>query len=114
MATVPFKTDAHGGFAEVTGLLRIEETSLIVDFEIADAITGILKTNSKVVIPKEQIADVHYRNGFFGGKICVLVRDMDVLQDIPWRKGAEFEVAVKRRDRADARHFAEELSWLAD
>ena len=114
MSVVPFTTDAHGGFAEVTGLLRIEEAALIVDFEIADAITGILKSNSKVVIPKDQIADAHYRNGFFGGKICVLVRDMDVLQDIPWRSGAEFVVSVKRRDRADARQFAEELSWFAD
>ena len=114
MSTLPFKQTTHGGFAEVTGLLRIEERALCVDFEIADAITGILKSNVKVVIPQDQIADVHYNNGLIGGKICIRVRDMDVLQQIPWREGAEFQVSVRRRDRGEAKNFAEELSWFAD
>ena len=114
MSTLPFKQTTHGGFAEAIGLLRIEEHALCVDFEVSDVMSGTLKSTVKVVIPQNQIADVHYSNGFIGGKICIRVREMDVLRDISWRDGAEFQVSVRRRDRAEAKNFAEELSWFAE
>jgi hypothetical protein len=114
MSTVPFTMTTHNGFAEVNGLLRLEDSALYVDYEIADSITGILKTSVKVAIPQSQIADADYKNGLIGGKIRIRVKEMDELRDIPWRIGAEFMVKVKRRDRDDASQFAEELAWLLD
>ena len=114
MASVPFKMTVHSGFAYASGLLRLDDSALTVEFEVKDAMAGLIKTQHKVRIPAHLIDDVRFKRGWFGGRMLIRVSDLDLLDDISWREGHEFQVKIRRSDRDLADEFAEEATWLED
>lgn len=44
---VPFTVSANSGFMEVKGLIRTEYEALVIEFQSADAIIGIVKSGLK-------------------------------------------------------------------
>ncbi len=111
-ASVPFKMTAHNGLAEVDGVLRIGGDELSVEYELRDPILGFLKSRSEAVIPLADVTDCEFRHGLLGGKISLRANTMSTFQQIPWRKGAECVFKVRRRHRAVAAAFVEEMGWL--
>jgi hypothetical protein len=65
MDTIHFHFDSHGGFGEVTGLARLEEGGLELQFSTRDALIGVIRTDlRRLRIPLEVLAGARYRAGF--------------------------------------------------
>lgn len=114
MISVPFKMVVHNGFANAHGLLRLADGCLVVEFEVKDAMAGLIKAQHKVSLPIAVVDDVQFLRGWFGGKLRVRVADLTALDEISWRTGHEFEVKVRRRDRELAAEFAEAVAWVEE
>ena len=111
MTAVPFRVTIHGGFAEAEGILRIDGDQLRIDFEVKDAIAGLLKSSHRTVIPLADIDDVIYEDGWLGGRLILRVLELDPVEQMPFRSGAEVTVKIKRRDRDIATDFVDEFIW---
>lgn len=114
MTVVPFKADAFHGFATVRGLLRHEPSTVEVQFDIADSVTGLARGHTRLAIPKDQIDSIEFQVKFFRRRLRVRVREMEVIEKIPWRVGPEFVVLIRKLDSDVARQFAEDVMWSLD
>ena len=114
MTDVPFTTDAFHGFALVRGLMRSEEAAIQIQFDIVDSITGLARQHVRLAIPKDQIDSVDFQQGIFRRRLRVRVREIQAIDQVPWRVGAEFVVAIGRQDCELAARFVEDVMWSLD
>ncbi len=114
MTVVPFKADAYHGFATVHGLLRSEESTIEIQFDLADSITGLARQHVRLAIPKQQIDKVDFVRGVFRRRLRVRVREMEAIEQIPWRVGPEFVVAIGKQDCEVASQFVDDVMWSLD
>jgi hypothetical protein len=115
MDTVSFRFDAHGGFAEVMGLAKLDDLGLELQFTTRDAVFGVVKTGQRSLrVPLEVLMSVRYRAGFLWlmPVIELRVNDLKVLDGLPESEEGRVRMRIKWRDRQDARDFVKELEML--
>ena len=105
--TLPFSfSDVYGGFAEAHGLARLEESELVLEFEVKDAVLGVIKSGLKDVrIPLSDIASVRIKKGWFSSKVVVCTTSLAALADVPTADQAQVTLRVKRANKALALSF---------
>jgi hypothetical protein len=101
---VPFYiTGVNGGLTEVDGLLKVQNNALLLEFQSADAIIGVVKSRVKEVsIPFDAIRRVELKKGWFTTKISIYTKSMSAMKDIPGAKAALVVLKVKRAYKIDA------------
>lgn len=101
---VPFYiTGVNGGLTEVDGLLKVENNTLVLEFQSADAIIGLVKSGVKEVsIPFDAIRRVELRKSWFSTKILISTKTMAAVKDIPGSKAAAVVLKIKRDHKVDA------------
>jgi len=106
METLSFHTaDSFGGLAETSGLLSLEGDDLVLEFEMKDALVGVIRTGPRTVrFPVTDLAEVGLRLGWFQQRLVLRSRSLKLLADLPGRDGAELVLYCRRRDRAILRH----------
>ena len=99
--SLPFKnTDSYEGFAETTGLLRLDGENLNIQFQTKDAILGVVKSDIKdVTIPMDAIDDVEFKKSLWGGKITLRLNQLDLINSLSGSIGGEFTFSVARKNR---------------
>ncbi len=105
LAHVPFKTDAHGGFAEAIGIAKVTYEHVIVEYEIHDGF-GVTKSACKqAIIPASEIIAVSHRPGIFSDKIKIQSSSLEPVSEIPNSAQGKFTIATRKKDRAMAMDF---------
>jgi hypothetical protein len=113
---VPFSIEGvNSGFTAVNGLAKVEDKALKLEFQSADAIIGIVKSDLKIVsIPFSSIRKMEFKKGWFSTKFTVQTKSMSDLKDIPGAKSGFLELTVKKAHRREAielnSHFQLEFS----
>ncbi len=112
---VPFAFDneAHLGLSETRGLLSCEGRNLVIEFQVADAIFGALKGETKrIEIPLQEVIRVEFRARFFGlyNRLTLVTRNQDLLQMLPEAKQGRIKTTIRRRDRTIAEEFSLEIT----
>jgi hypothetical protein len=108
MDHVPFVIDeVYGGFAQTTGVARIERDGLGLEFETADGLFGIFRSGIRdLVVPWSEVALVECKVPRFGGLTLTLrTRGLAALAPLPGRNGNEVKLSVAREHRAAAEDF---------
>ena len=100
--------ETYGGLAEADGIARFDGRNLIVQFEIRDIVFGVVTSGvQEIILPVEEIATVHFKRGWFGGRISI--RSHRVVEEIPQQRGGEFTLIVKRKHRDEGEEFVSAL-----
>ena len=91
------------GLAENSGLLRLDDDALVLEFESKDGVLELLRSGvQQLRVPLKELEALHWRPGWLGGKLELAVRSMSVIDGIPGAAQGvvTFKIARKHRDRA--------------
>ncbi|MEM8955597.1 MAG: hypothetical protein AAGD22_15695 [Verrucomicrobiota bacterium] len=104
MTTVPFRISDHlGGLAECSGMLALEKSLILVEFQPKDALVGVLKSKiKKVEIPFGTIESINFKKSFFGGKILLRLSDLELRSEIPKSDSGEIAFKIRKKFSLDA------------
>jgi hypothetical protein len=112
MNSVPFTLGRlYGGFGQCDGLLRDEGDQLALEFQIKDAIAGVLKTGVRQArIPISDLVSVTLTKGWLGTTwlgvtITLQAARMETFKDLPGAAPGRLELRVARKDTAAAERF---------
>jgi len=116
MRTVPFVNTALGGFGVCAGVLRREPDELVVEFQVREALLGLVNGKFQVVrIPLADLVTVDFVRGFDVNSLWVTTRiviesaHMETMADFPDMRHGQIKLTIPRRYRQDAGLLLEEL-----
>ena len=111
MYSIPFSfPDAYSGFAEADGVARFDGHCLILEYQIKDAVFGMVKSEvKKVIIPVGEIAAIKFKRSTFRATIDLRTHCIEIVEEIPGQKGGEFMLSLKRKHREEGEEFASAL-----
>lgn len=96
-------TGVNGGFTEVTGLIRVDHEHLVLEFQSADAIIGIVKSDLKTKkVPFTAIRRLDFKKGWFSTKLILQTNSMSDLDGIPGANSGSVTFNIKRAHRQEA------------
>lgn len=109
--TVPFEiANINHGFQKASGLLKLEEGHLVMEYQVEDAIVGMFKSDVKEVsLPISELLEVEFKKRFFSAKLILRGQSMKVFQDVPGTEQARCELKIKRGERDMAARLASRL-----
>jgi len=107
---VPFTidNDAHLNLSETQGLLSSDGHALVIEFQLADTVVGIIKTAPREIkIPLAHIQSIRFEKKYLGmaGVITVRARTMHGLQELPDAKLGAVTMKVNRKMWRAAEEF---------
>lgn len=102
--SVPVKlADSWGGLASNHGILRIEESALILEFQTKDDLFDLIKSEpQRVRIPMVEIENCQFQAGWFSASIEIDVHRIEIFREVPGAQPGRLSLSVARRDRPRA------------
>ena len=102
--SVPFEIpEISHGFQEGKGLMRVSPEGIELEFEVTDAIVGIMSSGIKhVTLNYSDLDSIEYRKGWFSDRILLEATSMKALEELPGSDVASCKLKVKRKHRDDA------------
>jgi hypothetical protein len=100
---VPFSISANSGFLEVNGLIRTEKDAVLLEYQSADAIIGIVKSGLKTKrIPFSSIRKLDFKKGWFSTRLTLHTNSMSDLEGIPGAESGSVTFNIKKAHRIEA------------
>ncbi|MEQ9549525.1 MAG: hypothetical protein RIM23_07895 [Coleofasciculus sp. G3-WIS-01] len=106
--SIPFSfVNVYEGFAKAQGILRVDENTLTLEFEIKDNFFGVLTSGIKeVIIPIKYIDSVTLNKNWLRTTLVVRVQSLKLLSHIPKHNQGKLWLYISRNDRDIASRFA--------
>lgn len=111
--TLPISSDLYDGLGVLEGLVHTTGTHLVVEFQTADGLLGVIKSQPKrLEIPISAIASIRYLKGFMWlfPRIEIELSDFELLSRFPVKSAGAMQLGVRFANRARARAFAATLA----
>lgn len=108
MDAVSFRCDAYAGLGEVQGIARLEAEGLLLQYQMRDAVLGVLRTQTQTtLIPARTIVGCDYRAGFLWLMpwIDLRVSDLAAVENIPSREGGRLRLRFAFAERRAGREL---------
>jgi hypothetical protein len=103
--------EVYHGFAEAKGLVRSNPAGLVLEYEVKDAMFGLVKSDVKSLhIPLEELAEVHLTKGWFRTHLTLRAKRLQTLADLPGSNSAEITLKLARKDRSLAEQLVSFLN----
>lgn len=112
-STLPIRSDIYDGLGVLDGLVQINGTHLIVEFQTSDGLLGVIKSQPKrLEIPISAIASIRYLQGFMWlfPRIEIELSDFALLSQFPVKSAGAIQLGVRFTNRARARALAATLA----
>jgi hypothetical protein len=102
-----YNDNINHGFREAKGLMTLEKSAIVFEFEIADTITGMIKSDlKKVKVSFSELTGVQLKKQFLRvTRIVIKSRTMAALGDVPGSEAASVTLKIRKPDREDAEGF---------
>jgi len=106
--SIPFTIpEINHGFQEASGLMKLTKEGIELEFEVKDAILGVIKSGIKnVIIPYSKLESIEYKKGWFSSKIILNGTSMRVFEEVPGTDVATCTIKVKRKHREEGHSLA--------
>jgi hypothetical protein len=110
MTHLPFTiTDLYGDFAEANGIARLEDDTLVLEYQTKDSILGIIKSDVKIVrIPLLKLSSVRFEKKWFKNFLFISAQSMATLADVPGCEQGTLRLTISKKYRALAEQFSAE------
>ena len=103
--------DLYHSLAVATGIARVHDDHLHLEFETRDTIFGALKSELKEVrVPLEEIANVRLERIFWSTKLTLQSHRLKSFEHVPGHKGGQIVLVIDPQTRAAAEQLAEEIA----
>ncbi|MBD8526335.1 hypothetical protein [Pseudomarimonas arenosa] len=115
MYSFRFRSETFGGFAEVTGIAKLDDGGLELQFQARDAVFGVLKSEIKSRrVSLGQLLQVSYHAGPFWllPRVELHLHDLLGAEELPGGAEGTVKLGVKWSDRAAAKRATEWLQRL--
>ena len=100
----------YQGFAEVAGLATLDGDALVLEFEVKDAVLGLLRSGVEAVrLPVDDLASVSLDQSWLHADLVVRARSMRSVRELPGSRQGQVSLRIARRDRATAEEFTATL-----
>ena len=111
MYSIPFSLpDAYGGMAEADGILQFDGIAILLEFQVKDAIFGVIKSEVKrVTLHADDIAAVQFKRKVFKGQITLRSHTVNAISEVPGQKGGEVKISIKKKYCEDAEELISAL-----
>ncbi len=111
---IPFSfPDVYEGFADAEGLIRLEGSEVILEYEVKDGFVGVVKSGLKEIrLPLQEIDSLHSKRNIFRSMLFIRPRSLNSIKDVPGLKNGEMRIKFSRKHREEAEHFAANVSLL--
>lgn len=111
--TLPFKQkEIYLGLAEISGLLRLSENALEIEYQVKDITLGLLDSTVKTCrIPLRIIDSVDVEKKWFSGKLDLTFTRIPALDNPFQLDGTTLKLTVKKRDLERAKTFRSKLMY---
>ncbi len=114
LAHVPFLIDnVHAGFSEASGIARITDEHMVIEYQIKDALGVVKSAPRAAVIPMGDLVSLTYKEGWLHDKIDVQTSSLDSVANIPVSEHGRFRIRTKKADRHLAKNWARQALRLA-
>lgn len=109
VTSIPFHAEAHDGFAETKGFIKILGDRLKIDYQTKDAILGVMKTGVKSIeIKFSDIGNVTYKSNIFRTVMVITVTSFESAAALG--NGSEdVKFYIKRKNRKMTLDFIDNL-----
>ena len=98
--TIP---DLYHGLAHAIGRLRLDQEGIVLEYRIADAVLGILKSRvHETHIPFDEIESIQFKNGWFRKRIFIQTYSLHSQAAIPGGDDGVIRLKVTRHDKERA------------
>jgi hypothetical protein len=106
-STLPFTIDnVFQGLAETDGILSFDGTDLKLEFQTADTVVGLLKSDvENVKLPIAAIEEIAFRKGWFTCSLVIRVSDMRAALAVPNFKEGEVKLKIAKKHSQAAAEF---------
>jgi hypothetical protein len=95
--------DVYEGFAVAKGLMRVNENTLTLEFEIKDNFLGLFKSGVKEVrISIDEIDSVTLKKGWFKIAFIIRTQKLSSLGKLPKQDHGQIRLNLLREDRKTA------------
>jgi len=103
----PFRISGlHGGLAYATGILRYDHGVLQMEFEIVDEVLNAIKSKPvRIDLPVNGIYEIDLASHWFGAKIKIQARSIQLVEKIPASKSGKVDLAIAKSDRTKAEYL---------
>lgn len=97
--------------AKADGLVRLEGSSLVLEFQVQDRALGLLRSDLKELrIPVQDIEQIQLKTGWFRRpRLLVQTETMRVSRQIPGSEHGSFELVLKNQHLLAAKHFLSQV-----
>lgn len=103
--------EVYQGFAEAKGLVRSTPSGLVLEYEVKDAMFGLIKSDVKhLQIPLEELAEVNLTKGWFRTHMTLRTKRLQTLADLPGSSQAQITLKLARKDRSLAEQLVSFLN----
>ncbi|MFK7923667.1 MAG: hypothetical protein AB8H47_17040 [Bacteroidia bacterium] len=103
--------DAYHGLAAVNGMLRLGRKELIIEYQVKDALVGMLKSEPKELrIPFENLLEVEYKLNWILSRFKLHVNSMHILGKFPVGKDGVITLKIKRKQKKTAQELASTIN----
>ena len=108
MSHLPFTIpDLYADLAEAHGLARLEDDTLVLEYQTKDSILGILKSDVKMIrLPLTKLSSIKYEKKWFKGYLIVAAKSMTTLEDVPGNEHGTQRLVISNKYKT----MAEQLS----
>lgn len=103
--------EAYHGLAEVSGMLRLERKKLILEYQVKDALVGMIKSDPKELqIPFDNLLEVEYKLNWVLSRFKLHINSMHILGKFPVGKDGVITLKIKRKQKKTAQELASTIN----
>jgi len=112
MPHLPFTIpDLYADFAEAHGIIRLEDDTLVLEYQTKDSIVGIIKSDVKIIrLPLLKLSSIKFEKKWFKGYLHINAKSMMTLADVPGSEHGTLRLVISSKYKT----LAEQLSIDAD
>ncbi|HBQ58874.1 MAG TPA: hypothetical protein DD671_04425 [Balneolaceae bacterium] len=112
MRSLPFTIEnLNGGFMKLEGILRVEENTLVFEYQKKDAVVEAYQSELRTEkIPISELDMLEYKKGWFSGKLILHGKTAKSFGDLPGKDLTERVLKVRRKNRDVAASISSNLN----
>ena len=116
MRYIAVNTESYGGFGKLEGILRIEGSDIVLEFQHKDSMFGLnLSAPKRIALPLARIDRIEFGRGFLGLMPWISIRtdDFDFSSKASSKTPGTVHLRVRFAERRDGAAFVEHVHGLA-
>ncbi|MAO65555.1 MAG: hypothetical protein CL666_11200 [Balneola sp.] len=112
MRSLPFTIEnLNGGFMKLEGILRVEENTLVFEYQKKDAVVEAYQSELRTEkITISELDMLEYKKGWFSGKLILHGKTAKSFGDLPGKDLTERVLKVRRKNRDVAASISSNLN----